>query len=170
MWLRLLHRIEFASLVWLTSLVVLRMADVVPSEGRLDIILMPRFGHFFVIGMMIHRITADRATLLTWLTLACAIAYSGFGRTDFAPVPSAVYLPVTLAFTILVLVAVKKRTTLTARPLVALGAISYPLYLFHQLAEKTVRSHGLSRWPGSRRRDNRACACHCAGNGRAFLG
>jgi peptidoglycan/LPS O-acetylase OafA/YrhL len=139
MTLRLLYRIELIALSWLAGVVMLRVTGFAPTEGAIDILLMLRFGHFFVIGMMLHLIRANRATWMTWLTLTCAVAYSGFGRTDWVNIPAAIYLPATIIFTALVLLTAKNdRTLFSAKLLVGVGTISYPLYLFHQISAELL--------------------------------
>jgi peptidoglycan/LPS O-acetylase OafA/YrhL len=119
--------------VWLAAAALLRWNDAFSWDGRTSILLMLRFGHLFIAGMMLYRAHMDRAIPLTWVVLTLSAAFSLFGRDDWANIGSAPYFTATVAFIVVVGLAASQRLPiLSSRSAIALGAMSYPLYLLHQ--------------------------------------
>jgi len=128
----LLNRIDRLAIIWLLIACALRLRGIDFFGSRLAIILMPQFGHLFIAGMMIYRITSGRATAETILALGLCFLYSLFGRTDWALIPPIPYFVVNAFFIVAVWAAASNRFSFLATPwLVGLGACSYSLYLFH---------------------------------------
>lgn len=85
------------------------------------------FAPLFIAGVMFYRLFTGRRPLQTYLVIAAAFllhnAINWQGRLQF---------PLTLAtFAAFYLVAIGKLQRIAVRPLLWLGAISYPLYLVH---------------------------------------
>lgn len=128
----LINRVDRLAIIWLVIASALRLNGIDFFGSRMAIFLMLQFGHLFIAGMMIHRITSGRATTETILALGLCFAYSLFGRTDWAHIPSTPYFVVNAFFIVAVWAAARNRLLFLARPwLVALGACSYSLYLLH---------------------------------------
>jgi peptidoglycan/LPS O-acetylase OafA/YrhL len=136
---RQLHNVDRIALAWLISMSVCRGAMLLLDRGgrlygdpMLQLLLMPQFGHLFIAGMMLYRLDTGRGRRATRLALMLAIAYSLFGRPDWAEIPPAIYFFANAAFIAAVWAAASDRLPLLARgPIVALGACSYSLYLLH---------------------------------------
>jgi peptidoglycan/LPS O-acetylase OafA/YrhL len=131
---RLTHKIELLCFCWLIVFATVRFFH--PEVGsRTRYILLVEYGHFFIIGICLYRICAARSTKLTYGLLASACAMSLFGPgPDSGSVSTLVYFLITLGCTALVwLAAADKLSFLALRPLQYLGAISYPVYLFHMV-------------------------------------
>jgi peptidoglycan/LPS O-acetylase OafA/YrhL len=88
----------------------------------------------FAIGIMLFRIRAGRATLLTWVVLILALTIAAIGpHAVLDPLPGRIYVVLIAAFAYLVWFAAAPRAGARfPRPLLFLGRISYPLYLVHQ--------------------------------------
>lgn len=128
----LLHRVDRLAIIWLVIAGTLRMRGIDFAGSRLAIILMPQFGHLFIAGMMVYRITSGRATPETILALGLCFLYSLFGRTDWAHIPPIPYFVLNAFSIVAVWAAARDRLSFLARPwLLGLGACSYSLYLFH---------------------------------------
>ncbi len=113
----------------------------------MTILLLAYYSNFFVIGMCLYLIHADRARMATWLVLVLAILVSARGGGEQAFYASGgLYLSLTAAFALLVWLG----TTAVGRwiavpPLVFLGRISYPLYLVHVVLGFEVIRFGVER-------------------------
>jgi peptidoglycan/LPS O-acetylase OafA/YrhL len=149
--LRLASCLDPLAFLWLAAMSATRLYEVLVlggpidklENGRLYLLLMPQFGHFFIIGMMIYKITVQQQSWWTKPVLVWAVVYSIFGRGSWAPVSPAVYLPVTIALAITVWGAATSRfPVLASKPLCFLGGCSYPLYLFHQPIGEVLRDTG----------------------------
>jgi len=153
--LALLERVDWIALVWLGLMFVFRTSILVFDRGSglyrdfsFQLLLMPQFGHLFIAGMMIYRLQTGRSNLVTYLCLALAVAYSLFGRPDWAAIPPAIYFPVNAAFILAVwATAAGKLEVLGRRPWVYLGLASYSLYLLHVPVSTVVSTlFGQSYW------------------------
>jgi peptidoglycan/LPS O-acetylase OafA/YrhL len=131
---RLTDKIELLCFAWLIVFAIVRLYH--PELGsRTRYILLVEYGHFFIIGICLYRIWAARSSKLTFVLLASACGMSLFGPgPDSGSVSTPTYFLITLGCTALVwLAAADKLSFLTLRPLQLLGAISYPVYLFHMV-------------------------------------
>jgi peptidoglycan/LPS O-acetylase OafA/YrhL len=148
---RQLRNVDRIALAWLVVLIAGRSAMLVADRGGrlyqhplLQLLLMPQFGHLFIAGMMLYRLETGRRGAATRWALLLAFAYSIFGRPDWAEVPPLVYLLANAAFLAAVWAAAGERVPLLAsRPVVALGACSYSLYLLHVPVER-ILSHAFA--------------------------
>jgi peptidoglycan/LPS O-acetylase OafA/YrhL len=131
--LRLLPSIEWVGLLAVAvSCLFLATLDV-RLHNRTAIVLLVYYSNFFLIGICLYRIHQRAARPITYVALACAILVTvrGGGEQAFYA-PAYVYLPLTVAFTVLVAFATSKHGKWLAwPPMVFLGGISYPLYLVH---------------------------------------
>jgi peptidoglycan/LPS O-acetylase OafA/YrhL len=149
----LIDRIDRLAIIWLLIASALRLRGIDFFGSRMAILFMPQFGHLFIAGMMIYRITSGRATTETVLALGLCFAYSLFGRTDWAHIPPVPYFVVNAFFIVAVWAAARDRFSFLARPwLVGLGACSYSLYLFHvpigMMLVRAADSLGQPKWLG----------------------
>ncbi|WP_336208763.1 acyltransferase family protein [Nonomuraea sp. LPB2021202275-12-8] len=107
-------------------------------------IVMPRYAPYFVAGMALYLIHKHGGGWLVWIYLAAAYVLSVnaaiervHGRIELAgfrnmPVSDlSVILAITLIFAVMILVALGALRMRSRAALTALGATTYPLYLFH---------------------------------------
>ncbi|MBR0703701.1 acyltransferase [Bradyrhizobium diazoefficiens] len=128
-WLGLITKIEYLSIVWLLAAHLTRAANIELNAWQ-SFITMIHFGHLFIAGMMIHRLVAGHRSLVTLSALILAISYCSFGRNDWAQIAPPTYFLVNALFIVIVLWA----ATTSAHPpayLVRIGQLSYSLYLLH---------------------------------------
>jgi peptidoglycan/LPS O-acetylase OafA/YrhL len=114
---------------------------------RSSILLLVYYSNFFLIGICLYRIHARMARPVTWAALAVAIAVTvlGGGEKSF-DTPGRIYLPLTMAFTVLVWFVISRHGRWLAwRPFLFLGRISYPLYLVHVVLGFAVIRWGVAR-------------------------
>jgi peptidoglycan/LPS O-acetylase OafA/YrhL len=131
-----IKRIEWACLAWLALALVARISGFNASHGRIAVLLGVEYCHFFVLGMMIYRISQRRHTRLTVITAFLAFSMTLFGP-DYNPGGLTLwqYMLMCACFAVTVwLIAEKKLRFLNVWPLLFLGEISYSLYLVHQVA------------------------------------
>lgn len=136
---RRLAQVDWLALAWLAAMSLWRGAMLVANHGgrlwgepALQLLLMPQFGHLFIAGMMVYRIRTGRAGAATRLALILALAYSLFGRPDWAEIPPLVYYAANASFVAALWAAADGRLPLlAARPFALLGGCSYSLYLLH---------------------------------------
>ncbi|MGI5272033.1 acyltransferase family protein [Nonomuraea sp. CA-218870] len=116
------------------------------GDPVLNEILMPRYAPYFVAGMALYLIHKHGSAWLPWIYVAASYGMSLYaalervhGRIELAgfkamPVTDlSVIVTVTLIFLVMALVALGL-LRMRARPvLTALGATTYPLYLFHSV-------------------------------------
>ena len=126
----------------------------VQAHRRSAILLLVQYSNFFLIGICLYRIQARVARPITYVALATAIAAAVLGGSERTfNTPGSLYLPITVAFTALVWLAVSRHGRwLISAPMVFLGRISYPLYLVHLvLGYQVIRlgiEHGWSTSTG----------------------
>lgn len=123
-WARGLRYLECASLIWIAVALLIAVSRTEPVEN---------YAQFFAIGISLYRLANDEATPLTYAVLVAGLALCTFGcgpaPNDADPVT---YFGVGLFATGAVWVAATRPPRfLTSRPMLFLGAISYPLYLVH---------------------------------------
>ncbi|MGE0225323.1 MAG: acyltransferase family protein [Acetobacteraceae bacterium] len=130
------RRPEIPCAIWLAAALTIRLSGLNLACKPLEQLTAAWFAHLFIIGIMLFRIHAGRATVLTWLLLLLALETALFGpHFVFQPTPRIVYGGIILGFAGLVwFAATPAGCALAVRPLRVLGQISYPLYLVHQAA------------------------------------
>jgi peptidoglycan/LPS O-acetylase OafA/YrhL len=126
----LLNSIDRPALAWLAFAFALRLLGI-ELGARLTVLTMLLFGHLFIAGMMIYRITAGKADAITFSALALCVLYSAFGRNDWAHISPAQYFIINGIFIAAVWAAASGRNIPTPSWLVSIGVCSYSLYLFH---------------------------------------
>ncbi|MDP4021919.1 acyltransferase [Methylobacterium sp. NEAU 140] len=123
---------ERACAIWLAAIFLGTL--VLPDWAlRFAILLQLPYAVLFIIGMMLSRLVMGRLGLLGFGTLATALGLTGLGPVvDLGGLGSAGYVVLILSFSGIVWGAGKGYLRwIACRPLVFLGAISYPLYLSH---------------------------------------
>lgn len=144
-----LKSIDRLALVWLAIAFALRLKGI-HLGGIAFLLFMQQFGHLFIAGMMIYRITRYGVTVATLASLAMCVAYSGFGRQDWANVPAPAYFTMNGLFIAAVWLAVSWKRLRAPAWLVSIGVASYSLYLFHLpvglILAYVGDSLGVSRW------------------------
>ena len=117
-------------LIWLSALPLALLLFLLSFElpaRFLLFVLAVRYAHLFIAGMMFYELYLGRKARPRYLLLAyCLIAHAIWNGVG------ASFLVVSVAYAVIWLVVHGRLTVLGARPLVLLGAISYPLYLIHQ--------------------------------------
>ncbi|MBT2227450.1 acyltransferase [Nonomuraea sp. NEAU-A123] len=112
----------------------------------LNEIVMPRYAPYFVAGMSLYLVHKNRNAVLPWLYVAGGYVLSVHsalervhGRIKLAGIKSmpvsdlSVIITITLVFAVMSLVALGAFRLRPSRTLAALGATTYPLYLFHSV-------------------------------------
>jgi peptidoglycan/LPS O-acetylase OafA/YrhL len=130
------RRIEWACLAWLALALVARISGFNATHLRLGVLLGVEYCHFFILGMMIYRVSQRQHTRLTVITIVLAYLMTIFGP-DYNPANIRLwqYMLMSACFALTVwLVVEKKLRFLNVWPLLFLGEISYSLYLIHQVA------------------------------------
>lgn len=139
-----IKRIELPCLAWLLGMAGIRITEATLFDGCLpgssksieESITLPtmvHYGHLFIVGMMLFRLRSG-AGWLSGTTLAVALAYALFGRSDWSEVRAVIYFPLVCTFTALVWDATGSNrlgNALSASAMRFLGSISYSLYLTH---------------------------------------
>ncbi|MFI9594840.1 acyltransferase family protein [Nonomuraea sp. NPDC052265] len=133
-------RVLVFSGVWLAAALAARFV----GDDVLNEILMPDYAPYFVAGMALYLIHQNRKALLPWLYVAAGYAMAipaALGRVHrridaagFKNMPvtdTGVIVTITLIFAAMALVALGLIRLKPSRTLTALGATTYPLYLFH---------------------------------------
>jgi peptidoglycan/LPS O-acetylase OafA/YrhL len=145
----LLNSVDRLALAWLALAFTLRFLDV-ELGTRSSLLTLLQFGHLFIAGMMIYRITSGKSDAITLGVLALCVLYSAFGRNDWAHIPPMTYFVINGIFIAAVWAAASGRDFRTPYWLVAIGVCSYSLYLFHVpigfMLAKVADAYGVSRW------------------------
>lgn len=131
----LIARLEYFAIGWAILMLIARLAEPLSSwlatDYRLDLLLMPSFGHLFLIGMMIWRSSNGGGRLAVAIAVAL-LGLSLFGRTDWEPIPGPMYAVSNCIFAGLLWLAARGSLSLAGvKPLALLGVASYSIYLFH---------------------------------------
>ncbi|WP_246609453.1 acyltransferase family protein [Nonomuraea rhizosphaerae] len=124
---------------------LLRVTEVLQNEALSEIV-MPRYAPYFVAGMSLYLIHRHGNALLPWLYVLGGYGMSVHsalervhGRIEVAGFRSmpvgdvSVIVTVTLVFAVMALVALGVIRMRPSKILTALGATTYPLYLFHSV-------------------------------------
>lgn len=145
--LRLLPRIEPLAVVWLAlvgvNALLIRDGILLPqSVGR---ILCLDFGNFFIAGIMFYRWRKyGPSPLRLALIAACIFVPCALQSVEVTVVAA-------IVIGLFVLFATNRLGFIGTRPFVALGAISYPLYLTHQnigaVITRALENHGVPEYP-----------------------
>jgi peptidoglycan/LPS O-acetylase OafA/YrhL len=151
--------IERVCIAWLVCAAAIRIGLVLAGRrGNLDpfgSITGLYYGQFFIIGMMIYRITRGEMSRLTIPIVIASGAMSLFGGGPLSlyagPLP---YFCITVGLGACVLLATSGRLAfLRWAPLVILGEMSYPLYLVHDRIGidlmRITRARGAYPWAQS---------------------
>jgi peptidoglycan/LPS O-acetylase OafA/YrhL len=131
---------ELPCAVWLAAEFLLRACVGATPIQPIMQLTQTSCAHLFIIGIMLYRLHAGRATPLTALLLVSAIAMAVFGP----PMPTGRltttgYMCAVAGLALLVWIATTAYgRLLQVAPLLFLGRISYPLYLVHQNAGSAV--------------------------------
>jgi peptidoglycan/LPS O-acetylase OafA/YrhL len=131
-----IRRMEWPCLAWLALALVARTSGFNANHLRLGVLLGVEYCHFFILGMMIYRVSRRRHTRLTVITMVLAYLMTLFGP-DYNPggIRLWQYMLMSACFVAIVwLIAEKRLSFLNVQPLLFLGEISYSLYLIHQVA------------------------------------
>jgi peptidoglycan/LPS O-acetylase OafA/YrhL len=129
------RRVEGACLVWLTFSMALQLAGFGEPHDFLQALTAFRWAHLFITGIMIFRIRSGHVRGLTLLTLAAGIAspWITHGLINTGPIWYE-YPAVATVFAAAVWLASSPRGTGAGLGwLIAVGRISYSLYLLHQI-------------------------------------
>ena len=130
-----LRQIEVVCLVWLGISVALIIAGFGEPDDFLQALTGFRWAHLFIIGIMIFRIRSGNARPLTLVTLAASLASPWILAALTSTLPRWYEYPaVATVFTLAVWFASSPRATGAGLGwLIAVGRISYSLYLLHQI-------------------------------------
>ncbi|GAA4569631.1 acyltransferase [Planotetraspora kaengkrachanensis] len=131
-------------LVFMSVWIVFAVVAEITKSDVLTFVFMPRQAPYFIAGMAFYLIYRFRS-VAAWAFVAVTYGMSIYAallriqdRVDalslkyFPAPPAAVVVAVTLIFTLLAAVALGWLRWLRWRPLVTIGALTYPLYLLHQ--------------------------------------
>lgn len=126
---------------------------VVPAEAPLAELVMPQFAPYFVAGITIYLIRRHGPALPLWVLLAASWALSLVRVRERVlvanpgfPVPVwPAWLIITLAYVVLLVIALGVTDRWNWRWLAVGGAISYPLYLLHPRIGYTIIRYAYDR-------------------------
>ncbi len=135
-------------LVFLAAWTGLALLAEFTQNETLVFVFMPRQAPYFIAGMaffLIHRFGARSGALVPWLMVAAGYGMSLYaamervgervrlvGIARYPAPPEAVVVAITLVYLLMAAVALGWLRWVRWRRLVALGALTYPLYLLHQ--------------------------------------
>jgi peptidoglycan/LPS O-acetylase OafA/YrhL len=127
-----LRYIDRLCLCWLAFGTALKLSGLILIEP-IATALLADYGQFFAMGIAIYRISTDRGTIWTYLVIAAALFLCSLGGGPISyNAPPALYLLVGIFAGGAVWLAVTAPPKfLVSRPILFLGAISYPFYLVH---------------------------------------
>jgi peptidoglycan/LPS O-acetylase OafA/YrhL len=145
---RLLGRIEAVSVAWMalaTSVALLGQNGVIALHARLQTVLLVRFGHLFIAGMIFYRLRKEGPSRGRYVVLALIMLCELIQGSIESCVVVTIIL---LIFRAAMSTAGK---LLAVRPLVFLGSVSYALYAIHgtvgRAALLALRRHGFASGP-----------------------
>ncbi len=134
-----IRRAEILLVAWLA---VAALLDAVDLGYTVRSLLVADFAPFFVAGALCYLVYANGMTLARAAVIACAWLLAMKGSIRSIPVlekqfrepfdPVVIGALVSLFFAVMVLVALKRTGWVSRRGWVAIGALTYPLYLIHQ--------------------------------------
>jgi peptidoglycan/LPS O-acetylase OafA/YrhL len=145
----LLNSVDRLALAWLALAFTVRLLNI-ELGVRSSLLTLLQFGHLFIAGMMIYRITAGKRDAISLGVLALCVLYSAFGRNDWAHISPITYFVINGIFIAAVWAAASGRDFAIPYWVVATGVCSYSLYLFHVpigfVVAKFTDAYGVSRW------------------------
>lgn len=112
---------------------------------NLTLLTLPEFAPLFVAGIMFHRLHGGRGTPVTHVVIACCLALHHELHRQYGKTGLILSAGMFLCF---YLVSYGRLWILRARPLLFLGAISYPLYLLHDNIGMVVIREGMKAGAG----------------------
>ena len=126
----MLKRIEVIAIGWLFIILFARVIEkyfeiMVPGVLKLTFLL--NFGNLFIAGIMFYKIKINRASLINHIAIIFCLAIE---LICFRSIIEAIII--SGLFSLFYLFAYNKLAFIINKPLILLGAISYPLYLIHQ--------------------------------------
>jgi len=129
---RLLNRIEIIAVIWLSIIVIINVIERyygidLPEVIKVTFLL--NFGNLFIAGIMFYKIKNKRSSLLTHIIIASCLLIDPLFYRMFRHIPEAIII--SGFFIIFYLFAYDKLSIIIKKPLLFLGAVSYPLYLIH---------------------------------------
>ncbi len=126
---------EWLGVGWLAITLGLRLTGLASRVPLLEMLTATSFAYLFVIGMMLYRHFTGTAGYATYCVLGLAVAMAALGSFRMPEgSPPGSYLILIVSFTTLVWLATCQSVPgLRSGLLPALGDISYPLYLVHQI-------------------------------------
>jgi peptidoglycan/LPS O-acetylase OafA/YrhL len=129
---KLLKKIDFIALIWLSIMILVKVVERYFGFDLPDILkvtFLLNFGNLFIAGIMFYKIKNKESSLLTHIIIAVCLIIDPLFYRVFHRIPEAIII--TGFFIIFYLFAYDKLSIIIKRPLLFLGAISYPLYLIH---------------------------------------
>ncbi|AWN36137.1 acyltransferase family protein [Methylobacterium radiodurans] len=141
--------LETGCAVWLAA-ALLATAFLPAAVWQVLVLLYLPLALLFVIGALLSRLVAGRLSVLGRGTLLAALGLTSVGPfADHGNLGTPAYVALIAAFTAAVWAAATGRLAWLGRtPLVFLGAVSYPLYLVHQILGyaiiRDLEAHGWS--------------------------
>ncbi|VAX32652.1 hypothetical protein MNBD_NITROSPIRAE01-1127 [hydrothermal vent metagenome] len=122
-----IKRIELISFLWLCGIIFSQYLELhrdVHIPGRIELMLLLKYGHLFIAGMMYYKIMHSKQVFHYFILLLALFAeYYLHGK---------VVILIAIYFAIFFLFVQGRLTALAVKPLIFLGSISYSLYLIHQ--------------------------------------
>lgn len=125
--LRLLPYIEGILLGWLGIITLENYQLFINIPEQIESWFLPSYAHLFMMGIVFYRIRRHGSSTLRYGILAACFAFQIALYPEWDK-----HLAIALYMTIFFLMNAGKLWAIAIPPLLALGAISYPLYLLHQ--------------------------------------
>jgi peptidoglycan/LPS O-acetylase OafA/YrhL len=122
----ILKKIEWIGLLWMVLMIFAYYIELPKYVRILKILLVLDFGHLFLAGILFYRIKNEGFTVLSGALLLLTYVVqciTGDIESTYA---------VTVFYITFILFSFNKLSIIKFKPLLFLGAISYPLYLIHQ--------------------------------------
>ena len=140
---RLLPHIEWVALFWLGLNALENHNLLIEIPGKLKHFLILEHAHLFIMGIVLYRLRQHGGSILRYGILAACFA------SQIALYPEVdKHLTVLILIVVFLLINAGKLRAIAIPPLLALGTISYPLYLIHQntgyIVIRTLENSGIS--------------------------
>lgn len=128
----LLKRIDIIAIIWLSIIAIIRVIERffgfnMPDVFKVTFLL--NFGNLFIAGIMFYKIKNKQSSLMTHIIIAGCLLIDPLFSRFYRHIPEATII--SGFFIIFYLFAYDKLSIIIQRPLLFLGAVSYPLYLIH---------------------------------------
>jgi peptidoglycan/LPS O-acetylase OafA/YrhL len=146
------RRLTIALWAWLAISLLLKL-DVLPgpADSLLTLLFQPEWSHYFIAGMamcLIYRLGADwqlgvivAISYVSSLPIAVDFADHVGVRYRSTMQPAAIIAIVTVAFVVMVLIALRVTRRFARSWFTTLGALTYPLYLVHDRIGRLLFQH-----------------------------